>query len=72
MLNQLPESQTPHLGPCTLVHVPAILAQGTIIDGSSWFLEALNKVWKSEFLYHTNNGGGEKRDAELDKAGKHS
>jgi hypothetical protein len=54
--------------------VPAILAQGTLTDGSSWFLEALNKVWtkSDELLYHTNNGGGKKRDTELDKAGAHS
>jgi hypothetical protein len=55
-----------------LVHVPAIRAQNTLIDDSSWFLEALNEVWKSELLYHTNNGGGKKRDVEVDKAGKHS
>jgi hypothetical protein len=55
-----------------LVLVHAILAQGTFIDGSSWFLQALNKVWKSEPLYHTNNDGGKKTDAEPDKAGKHS
>jgi hypothetical protein len=52
--------------------VPAILAQGTLIDGSSWFLGVLNKSWKSELLYHTNNGGGKKGDAELDKGSKHS
>jgi hypothetical protein len=27
-----------------LVHVPDLLSQGTLSDGSSWFLEAFNKV----------------------------
>jgi hypothetical protein len=72
MLTNFPKVKFRIYDHALLVHVPAILAQGTLIDGSSWFLEALNKVWKSELLYHTNNGGGKKRDAELDKAGKHS
>jgi hypothetical protein len=28
-----------------LVHVPDMLREGSLLDGSSWFLEAFNKVW---------------------------
>jgi hypothetical protein len=43
-----------------LVHVPKILLREPLITGSSFFLEAFNKVWKKYLLFHTNNGGGEK------------
>jgi hypothetical protein len=42
------------------VHVPDLLAKGAQLDGSSWFLEAFNKVWKNQLLFHTNRGGGHK------------
>jgi hypothetical protein len=29
-----------------------------LLDGSSWFLESFNKVWKRMLLQHTNNGRG--------------
>jgi hypothetical protein len=72
MLTNFPKVKFRIYDHALLVHVPAIPAQDTLIDDSSWFLEALNEVWKSELLYHTNNGGGKKTDAELHKAGKHS
>jgi hypothetical protein len=72
MLTNFPKVKFRTYDHALLVDVPAILAQGTLIDSSSWFLEALNKVWDSELLYHSNNVGGKKTDAELDKAGKHS
>jgi hypothetical protein len=43
-----------------LVHVPDMLREGSLLDGSSWFLEAFNKVWKHQLLNHTNFGGGTK------------
>jgi hypothetical protein len=71
MLNSFPKVKFRIYDLALIVHVPAILAQGPLIDGSSWFLEALNKVWESELLHHTKNGGG-KIDAEPDNASKHS
>jgi hypothetical protein len=41
-----------------LVHVPELLSQGSLLDGSSWFLGAYNKVWKNQLLRHGNGGGG--------------
>jgi hypothetical protein len=49
-----------------LVHVPRILLREPLITGSSFFLEAFNKVWKKHLLFHTNNGGG-KRTAGTDE-----
>jgi hypothetical protein len=43
-----------------LVHLPSILMTGTLLDGSSWFLEALNKTWKQALLHHTDCGGGKR------------
>jgi hypothetical protein len=43
-----------------LVHVPKILLREPLITGSSFFLEAFNKVWKKYLLFHTNNGRGKK------------
>jgi hypothetical protein len=40
-----------------LVHVPSVLSSGSLLDGSSWFLEAYNKVWKHQLLLHSNGGG---------------
>jgi hypothetical protein len=50
------------------VHVPDLLAQGTVFDGSSWFLEAFNKVWKNQLLFHTNWGGRRKAAAQKEIA----
>jgi hypothetical protein len=41
-----------------LNHVPDLISEGTLLDGSSWFLEAYNKVWKHQLLSHSNEGGG--------------
>jgi hypothetical protein len=43
-----------------LVHVPDMLGEGSLLDGSWWFLEAFNKVWKRQLLNHQNFGGGTK------------
>jgi hypothetical protein len=40
-----------------LVHVPRMLQTGTLLDWSSWFLEALDKMWKQALLHHTDRGG---------------
>jgi hypothetical protein len=72
MLTNFPKVNFRIYGHALPVHVPANLAEGALIDGNSRFLEALHRVWKSELLYHTNNGGGKKTDADLDKAGVHS
>jgi hypothetical protein len=42
------------------VHVPSMLQTGTLLDGSSWFSEALNKTWKQALLHHTDYGGGKR------------
>jgi hypothetical protein len=31
-------------------HAPSLLGQGSLLDGSSWILEALNKLWKNKLL----------------------
>jgi hypothetical protein len=41
-----------------LVHIPSMLRTGSVLGGSSWFLEALNKSWKQALLNHTGCGGG--------------
>jgi hypothetical protein len=38
--------------------VPDLISEGTLLDGSSKFLEACNKVWKRQMLSHSNGGGG--------------
>jgi hypothetical protein len=48
-----------------LVHVPEVLSQGSLLDGSSWFLEAYNKVWKNQLLRHSNGGGGKAKDSQV-------
>lgn len=60
MLTQFPKVTLRIYDHALLVHVPDLLAQGTLLDGSSWFLEAFNKVWKNQLLFHTNRGGGRK------------
>jgi hypothetical protein len=40
-----------------LMHVPTLLSHGSLLDGSSWFLEAYNKVWKQQIWRHSNGGG---------------
>jgi hypothetical protein len=68
MLTQLPEVTLRIYDHALLVHVPDLLAQGTLLDGSSWFLEAFNKVWKNQLLFHTNRGGGRKTAAQKENA----
>jgi hypothetical protein len=41
-----------------LYHVPDLISLGTLLDGSSWFLEAYNKVWKHQLLPTALGGGG--------------
>jgi hypothetical protein len=38
-----------------------LLVGGSLLDGSSWFVGAYNKVWKNKLLYQSNSGGGPKR-----------
>ena len=52
-----------------LVHVPKMLAQGTLMNGSSFFLEAFNKVWKFHLQHRTNNGGGKRKEAQEEEEG---
>jgi hypothetical protein len=33
-----------------LCHIPDMLVEGSLLDGSSWFLEAYRKVWKHQLL----------------------
>jgi hypothetical protein len=60
MLSTFPKATLRVYEHAMLVHVPDLLKQGTLLDGSSWFLEAFNKVWKNQLKFHTNNGGGVK------------
>lgn len=55
-----------------LVHVPSMLLTGTLLDGSSWFLEALNKTWKQALLHHTDCGGGTRGLPKADEANGHA
>jgi hypothetical protein len=41
-----------------LMHVHTLLNHGSLLDGSSWFLEAYNNVWKQQPMCHSNGGGG--------------
>jgi hypothetical protein len=60
MLVAFPKVQPRIYEHALLVHVPGMLREGSLLDGSSWFLEAFNKVWKHQLLNHTNCGGGTK------------
>jgi hypothetical protein len=60
MLVAFPKVQPRIYEHALLVHVPDMLREGSLLDGSSWFLEAFNKVWKHQLLNHTNFGGGTK------------
>jgi hypothetical protein len=58
--------------------VPPLLAMGSLLSGSSFFLEALNKVWKSQLMHHTNNDSSPKNRSSTEathakqiKAGQH-
>jgi hypothetical protein len=48
-----------------LCHVPDVLVEGSLLDGSSRFLEACNKVWKHQLLYHSNSGGWVNKDSKV-------
>jgi hypothetical protein len=58
-----------------LMHVPTLLSHGSLLDGSSWFLEAYNKVWKQQIMRHSNGGGGKVKEsgvaAEVSESGRH-
>jgi hypothetical protein len=41
-----------------LMHVHTLLNHGSLLDGSSWFLENYNKVWKQQLMRHSNGNGG--------------
>jgi hypothetical protein len=41
-----------------LYHVQDLITEGTLLDGSSWFLEAYSKVWKHQLLCHSRRGAG--------------
>jgi hypothetical protein len=43
-----------------LVHVLDLLSQGTLLDGSSWFLEAFKKAWRNQLQFQSNKGVGRK------------
>jgi hypothetical protein len=60
LLVAFPKVQPPIYEHALLVHVPDMLREGSLLDGSLWFLEAFNKVWKHQLLNHTNFGGGTK------------
>jgi hypothetical protein len=48
-----------------LCHVLDVLVEGSLLDGSSWFWEAYNKVWKHQLLYQSNSGGGVNKDLKV-------
>jgi hypothetical protein len=41
-----------------LFHVPDLISEGTLLDGSSWLLEAYNIMWKHQLLSHSNGAVG--------------
>jgi hypothetical protein len=41
-----------------LFHVPDLISEGTLLDGSSCFLEAHNIMWKHQLLSHSNEAVG--------------
>jgi hypothetical protein len=60
MLTTFPKVQFRIYEHALLVHVPPLLTRGSLLSGSSFFLEAFNKVWKSQLMHHTNNGSSPK------------
>jgi hypothetical protein len=48
-----------------LCHVSDVLMEGSLLDESSWFLEAYYKVWKLQLLYQSNSGGGVNKDLKV-------
>jgi hypothetical protein len=78
MLTTFPKVQFWIYEHALLVHVPPLLAMGSLMPGSSFFLEAFNKVWKSQLMHHTSNGSTPKNGssteathAKQSKAGQH-
>jgi hypothetical protein len=51
MLTHFPKVTTRIYEHALLVHVPSVLSSGSLLDSSSWFLEAYNKVWKHQLFY---------------------
>ena len=60
MLLHFPKQQFRIYEHMLLDHVPSLLRQGSLLTGSTFFLEALNKDWKRHLLDRTNNGGGKR------------
>jgi hypothetical protein len=78
MLSTFPKVQFRIYEHALLVHVPPLLAMGSLLSGSSFFLEAFNKAWKSQLMHHTNSGfslkngsSTEATHAKQSKAGQH-
>jgi hypothetical protein len=74
MLTQLPKVTLRIYDHALLVHVPELLEHGSLLDGSSWFLEAFNRLWKKRLTQHSNHGGGRKtkEQEEVAELAKHS
>jgi hypothetical protein len=59
MLRHFPKSPLQVYEHALPVHLPELVRKGqTLLDDSSWFLGAFNKVCKRMLLRHTKNGGG--------------
>jgi hypothetical protein len=78
MLTTSPKVQFRIYEHALLVHVPLLLAMGSLLSGSSFFLEAFNKAWKSQLMHHTNKGSSPKNGSRTEathakqiKAGQH-
>lgn len=74
MLTQFPKVTLRIYDHALLVHVPELLEHGSLLDGSSWFLEAFNRLWKKRLTQHSNHGGGRKtkEQEEVAELAKHS
>jgi hypothetical protein len=64
MLTQFPKLTPQIYEHALLVHVPALLSTGSLLDGSPWFLEVFDKVWENHLLHHNNTGGCTKANVE--------
>jgi hypothetical protein len=78
MLTTFPQVQLWFYEHGFLVRMPPLLGMGSLLSGSSFLLEAFNKVWKNQLTHHTNNGSGPKDGSSTDtthskqgKAGQH-
>jgi hypothetical protein len=48
-----------------LCHNPDVLVEGSLLNESSWFLEAYSKVWKHQLVYHSNGGRRGTKDSKV-------